>query len=128
MRVIALAAEEYSEAQVVFRDSVPAGRGLRTTKDYHLAGKITQILFHFPPGCSGLVDVKLSKNELPFYPVEGFLALDNATPVYYVEADYYAHEPLSVEVRNRDSVNPHAPSVAVTIRFKKPWWAPEYGQ
>lgn len=114
--------QQYSESQIVFRESVPSGQGLSSTKRLNNAGIITQILFHFPPGCNGLVEVKLMKNGYLFYPLQGVLALDNATPVYYVNADYYANEPLTVEVKNKDSVNPHSPSVAVTIRYKKQWW------
>lgn len=114
--------EQYQEAQVVFRDTVQSGQGIQNTKRYFAAGVITQVLFHFPPGCSGLVEVKLLKNGFLFYPVQGVLALDNATPVYYSNAEYYAKEPLTVEVLNRDSVNPHAPTVAVTIRYKVPKW------
>lgn len=117
--------EELSEAQVVFRETVQSGMGMRLTKDFFSAGRITQILFHFPPGCSSLVEIKLFKNEQTFYPISGTLALDDATPVYYVDADYYAHEPLTVEVLNKDSQNPHTPSVAVTIRYKRPWWRPD---
>lgn len=115
----------YCEAQVVFREVVQPSMGMKLTKDFFAAGRITQILFHFPPGCSGLVEMKLFKNEDTFYPISGALALDDATPVYYVDADYYAREPLTVQVDNKDSVNPHAPSVAVTIRYKRPWWRPD---
>jgi intein/homing endonuclease len=73
--------------------------------------------------CNGLVECRLLKDLDPFYPVKGFLALNNATPVYYVQAEYYANEPLTFEVLNRDSENPHTPTCTVVIRFKKPeWW------
>jgi hypothetical protein len=114
---------EFEEKQINFRQTVLAGQGVRITQSFVLAGKITQVLFHFPPGCIGLVDMALSKNAESFYPIQGFLALDNATPVHYVEADYYANEPLTLEIRNRDGGNAHTPTCTVTIRFKKPsWW------
>jgi len=116
------ATEELREVEISFRETVQPGRGVRVTKSFHIEGKITQVMFHFPPGSAGLVEVRLLKDEKPFYPAEGFLALDNATPVHYTDADYYAKEPLTVEVLNRDGINPHTPSVTVVIRYKKPWW------
>lgn len=115
--------QQYAEIQLNFRQSVPAGQGYKQTQSYFKEGKITEIIFHFPPGCSGLVDMVLLKDEQAFYPVSGTLALDNATPVCYVDADYYAKEPLTLIVSNRDSANAHSPTCTVTIRFKKPsWW------
>ena len=43
----------------------------------------------------------LSKDGQPFYPLNGYLALNDATPVCYVDTSYYAKEPLTLEVRNR---------------------------
>lgn len=115
--------EEYSEIELNFRQEVASGQGIRLTESYRQAGKITQIMFHFPPGCNGLVEAKLLKDEKSFYPLKGSLALNNATPVYYVQADYYANEPLTFEVLNRDSENPHTPTCTVVIRFKPEWWS-----
>jgi len=115
--------EAYDERQINFRETVQPGQGVRTTRSFFLPGKITQVMFHFPPGCAGLVQVKLEKDKRPFYPLQGYLALDNATPVYYVEAPYYAYEPLDFTVLNTDAVNPHTVSCTVVIRFKRPpWW------
>lgn len=114
---------EFEERQINFRQTVLAGQGVRITQSFSQTGKITQIMFHFPPGCNGLVDMALYKDEQEFYPIQGYLALDNATPVNYVEANYYQNEPLTLEIRNRDAVNAHTPTCTVTIRFKKPsWW------
>ena len=124
MGLLALAeVEEFTEIEINFREEVASGQGIRLTESYHQGGKITQIMFHFPPGSNGLVECRLLKDLEPFYPVKGYLALNNATPVYYVQADYYPNEPLTFEVLNRDSENPHTPTCTVVIRFKKPeWW------
>ena len=115
--------DEYAEIQITFSQTVLSGQGYRVIKSYVLAGTITQVIFHFPPGCAGLVDMALTKDEKPFYPLQGYLSLDNATPVFPVNVAYYANEPLKMEVRNRDAVNPHTPTCTVTVRFKKPsWW------
>ena len=114
---------EFEERQLNFRQTVLRGQGARITQSFFQAGKITQVMFHFPSGCAGLVDMALSKNAEPFYPLQGFLALDDATPVHYIESEYYAREPLTLEIRNRDAGNDHTPTCTVTIRFKKPsWW------
>lgn len=114
--------EEYKEVDINFFETVAAGRGSRVTRSLNYAGKITHVMFHFPPGMNGLVDVRLLKNESPFYPLNGFLTLDDSTPIYYMNVDYYPKEPLTVEVQNRDGVNAHSPTVTVTIRYKRPSW------
>jgi len=116
------ALEEYAEIEINFRQTVQPGQGIRVVQSWHIEGKITQVMFHFPPGCNGLVEMRLLKDEKPFYPVQGFLALDDATPVYYVNAEYYAKEPLTVEILNHDGFNAHTPTITVVIRYKRPWW------
>jgi hypothetical protein len=116
--------EEYAEKELNFRETIQPGRGTRITQFWHLAGKVTQVLFHFPPGCAGLVEMRLLKDEQPFYPVVGYLALDNSTPVHNLGdgIEYYAKEPLTVEILNHDGINPHTPTVTVTVKYKRPWW------
>lgn len=114
--------EEYREEQILFSETVQPGQGTRITKIFQFDGIITQVMFSFPPGSAGLVDVRLLKDERPMYPNVGYLALDNATPVYTPNISYYSKEPLTVEVLNRDGINPHTPTVTVTIRYKKAWW------
>lgn len=113
---------EYKEEQVPFSETVQPRQGTRITKTFPFDGTITQVMFSFPPGSVGLVDVRLLKDEKPMYPNVGYLALDNASPVYTPNVGYYAKEPLTVEVLNRDGINPHTPTVTVTIRYKKKWW------
>ena len=115
---------EHEEIQLNFREAVASGAGVRLTSSYVLAGQVTQVMFHFPPGCNGLVECRLLKDLHPFYPLVGFLALNDATPVRQnINIAYYAREPMTFEVLNRDSENPHTPSCTVTIRFIKPsWW------
>ncbi len=120
--------EKYDEREINFRETVQPGQGVTTTRSYTFAGKITKVMFHFPPGCAAplvgpLVDVKLEKDRRPFYPMQGFIALDDATPVYHTSISYYAREPLTLTVQNRDGVNPHTITCTVVIRFKRPsWW------
>lgn len=115
--------EVFEERTLNFRETVLASQGVAVTQQFIFAGRITQVMFHFPPGTNGLVQLRLYKNQEPFYPQKGFIALDDATPVYYVESDYYKNEPLTFEVQNTDGINPHTVSCSVTIKFKAPrWW------
>lgn len=114
--------EEYREVDINFFETVPPASGIRVVKSLCYNGKITHVMFHFPPGMNGLVDVRLLKDEKPFYPSNGYLTLDDSTPIYYMNVDYYRKEPLTVEIQNRDAVNTHSPTVTVTIRYKRPAW------
>lgn len=113
---------KYSEVQITFNNTVQPGQGIIVTKSYSKKGKITSIILHFPSGCNQLVEVALQKDGKSFYPANGYIALDDATPVMYVDADYYQNEPLTFEVLNKDAVNAHAPTCTVTIRYEVPSW------
>jgi len=114
---------QYQEVEINFRETVPIGQGLAVTRSFSQAGKITKVMFSFPPGTTSLCDARLEKDAKPFYPMQGYLALDNATPVYHTSVDYYAREPLTLTLRNRDASNPHTITCTVVIRFKQPsWW------
>ena len=120
-------AVEYDETEIDFRETVQPGAGVTVTKRFGFAGKITQVMFHFPPGCAApvvgpLVDVRLEKGKRFFYPRTGYIALDDATPVYQPNVDYSKYEALDFTVRNRDAINPHTVSCAVVIRYKRPEW------
>ncbi len=114
---------KYQEVEINFRETVPIGQGVAVTRSFSQGGKITKVMFSFPPGTNSLCDARLEKDANPFYPMQGFLALDNATPVYQTSVDYYAREPLTLILRNRDAENPHTITCTVVIRFKQPsWW------
>ena len=113
----------FEEIEINFRETVQPSAGVRVTNHYFLPGTITKVMFSFPPGTNALVDARLEKDGHGFYPVRGHLALDNATPVYHTSAGYYAKEPLTFEVRNRDGINPHTITCTVVVRFQRPrWW------
>ena len=115
--------EEYAEVELNFRETIQSGQGVRITHSFREEGHITRVLFHFPPGCNGLVEMRLLKDERAFFPVQGHLALDSATPERQnMNVTYYANEPMTLEVLNRDAENPHTPTCTVTIKYKRPWW------
>ena len=113
----------YDEVELNFRETLASGQGLRVTQNFRAGGKVTQVMFHFPGGCNALVSMRLMKDELPFYPIRGYMALNDATPIYYANAEYYPREPLTVEMVNADEDNPHTVSCSVVIRYTRPsWW------
>lgn len=115
--------QQYEEIEINFRETVPVASGMTVTRNFSQAGKITKVMFSFPPGTQALCDARLEKDLKPFYPFNGFLALDNATPVYHTSVDYYAREPLTLILQNRDANWPHTITCTVVIRFKTPrWW------
>lgn len=114
---------KYDEREINFRETVQPSQGVSVTRSFGFAGKITKVMFSFPPGTTSLCDARLEKDMKPYYPLQGYLALDNATPVYHTSVAYYAHEPLTLTLRNRDEEYEHTITCTVVIRFKKPsWW------
>jgi len=100
--------------QVTFRQQVAASTGVILQALTPIKGTITELTFHWPNGCNSLVQVAF-KCRGGRFPYIGFLALNDATPVYKVSIAVYKWEILEVEVLNTDGVNPHTPSVIVTI-------------
>ena len=76
---------------------------------------ITSVTMHFPAGCNALVDVAAGHSNIRVCPNEGFIALDDATPVMPVRETVRAGEELFVEIRNGDAINPHTISVIMTL-------------
>lgn len=103
--------------QVPFRQQVAASTGAIITNEVPFKGRITELTFHFPDGCNALVLIAFKARGGRF-PKTGFIALNNATPVYRVNIPVYRWEILEVEVWNQDTLNPHTPSVIATIEAK----------
>lgn len=85
-------------------------------------GKVSQIVMHFPPGCSGLVDVRLRyfQGTMPtnLFPSqdEQYIALDAATPNYSDINFTVKHgDTVKMEVKNYDGLNSHTISSQVVI-------------
>lgn len=76
----------------------------------------TSICFHFPSGCNGLVDVVAGHSDKQIYPRSGYIALNDATPVFSTYESIAYNEPIWVEIRNGDSMNSHTITVLLTIQ------------
>jgi len=103
--------------QVSLRATVPQMQGARVREVSPLTGTIVQIVPHWPPGCTALVDIAFGHKDTWVMPalVDTFLALDDATPVFTANELIEKGEELWMIVRNGDGINPHTVSVAVTI-------------
>jgi len=101
--------------QVVFRVDVPFLTGIILQAPIPINGTITEICYHFPPGANQLVDVAIRYGTIRISPVTGFITLDAATPVFYVNQPCKTGEDLFITVNNTDIANPHEISCVVTI-------------
>jgi len=102
---------------VNFRYTVPSSTQVLLRARSPLTGLLTHALFHFPPGCLALVDLRVDVNLIPVYPITGWISLDDATPVFKFsrgqpikKMDY-----LDVWLQNRDTINQHTISVLLVL-------------
>lgn len=99
-----------------FRQTVPASTAVILSMRCPLNGKITELNPHFPPGCLSLVLMRFGTDRhTQCFPETGFLALDNATPVFRVNIAVEYDERLWMEIWNQDAKNEHTPSLSLVI-------------
>lgn len=101
--------------QIQFRQTLNPLQGVRLTDSVPIDGKITSVIIHWPGGCNAAVDIAFGYQTRQIIPFEGFLALDDATPVFPVSEMVKRYETLWCVMENGDPINPHIPSVIVTI-------------
>lgn len=100
-----------------FRYTVPASTQVQLQARSPLAGFLTHILLHYPPGCLALVDVRVDVDREQILPVSGWVALDNATPTF----QFHRGQPvkrrdyLDVWLQNRDTQNTHTITVLIVF-------------
>lgn len=105
--------------QVNFQQAVAPLAGGKWGKNCPWDAVITSVTMHFPPGCNALVDVAVGHSNTQMAPGEGYIALDEATPVIPMYEVVNIGEQLWVEIRNGDAVNPHTISVIVTLQRRQ---------
>lgn len=104
--------------EIRIQQNVPLNTGMILTQPPPFDGYIKEVKIHWPPGCNGLVDVRVGHGTMQFCPFEGFLSLDNVTPTYPFN-EYVSHtENIFVEIQNTDGVNAHTISVMINIEEK----------
>ena len=95
------------------------------------AGYVSSGYVHFPPGCEGLVDVRVSLeidgSEVPIFPIPDletstpqYIAIDAFTLPFPVDRDIAKDSLLIVEIRNGDADNDHNITVLAYWYEKKP--------
>lgn len=104
-----------STEQIVFRETLAALQGVRIEEYAPFTGRITSAMFHFPNGCNALVDVAFGHGSKQILPNTGSLALNNATPVFPISVAVKESDVLWVTMKNGDAINPHTPSVTITM-------------
>lgn len=93
------------------QQNVPLNTGVILNQTPPFDGIIREVKIHWPPGCNGLVDVRVGHGPKQFCPFEGFLSLNNVTPSYYFNEEVQHTEQIWVEIQNTDGVNAHTISV-----------------
>ena len=102
--------------EIPFQQLLAPGAGLRLQQPMPFPGKIRKILRHWPNGCNALVDVAVGVGNKHILPDSGFVALNDATPVFdNLSIDVNQGELLWVDLQNGDAVNPHTITVTITV-------------
>lgn len=103
--------------EVVLRVTVEPLTGTRISRPSPIAGRIVQIVRHWPDGCDALVDVAVGHKDTWVLPnaTDNFVSLNDATPVVNVNEPIDKGEELWMVVRNGDGGNPHAITTTVVI-------------
>ena len=79
-------------------------------------GILRMVVMHFPPGCNGLVKIKVGVGNRE---VTDWIALDDTTQVFEMHEDVMEGERVWAEIRNEDTTYPHRPAVIISL-IKKP--------
>jgi len=101
--------------QVVLSQTLQPLQGLKLEDDVPIDGKIVSVIFHFPGNCNALVNIAFGHGSEQICPSEGFIALNNATPVFPVSELVKKDDILWAVMENGDGLNAHTVSVIATI-------------
>jgi len=101
--------------QIVFDQTLLQNQGVRLEDQVPLDGYISSIGFHYPPGVLALVNIAVGHGHRQIMPRSGFLALDDASPVFPAHEAIKRDETIWCTMENTDGVWPHRVSVTVTM-------------
>jgi len=101
--------------QIPFAYNLDPLQGVTLMEYAPFSGYIKQVSLHYPDGCNALVDVRVGHGTKQFCPNEGYLALNNATPIYRSSEWIKDREEIWVEMRNTDGANSHNITVVVQL-------------
>lgn len=96
--------------------TVPASTGIRLTSPaLGRRATIQSVITHFPDGCDALVDIAFGSGTYQLVPLEGFLALNDASPSFIINKVIENNEDLWAIINNFDAGFAHTISIIVTI-------------
>ncbi len=102
--------------EIPFQQLLTPGQGLRLRQTMPFPGHVVKILRHWPAGCNALVDVAVGVGNKRVLPESGFVALNDATPVFdNLRIPAAQNENIWVELVNGDALNNHTITVTVTV-------------
>lgn len=102
--------------QIVLTGTATALTGTRVQERCNSDSRILEVMVHFPPGCVALVDVALGHSGKQFCPQNGYMPLDNATPIFtFNNEDVKIGELIWMDIINRDAMNPHTITATITM-------------
>lgn len=106
----------HAEPQIInLRAVVPANAEAFASDDVRVKGAVTRVTIHFPAGANALVDVAVKAENEQIIPIEGNIALDNATPTFDVFRAVDVGDVVGARIRNADGANPHTISVIIEV-------------
>lgn len=100
---------------IPFDYNLGVGQGVRLEEPSPVTGVMFEVTMHFPNGCNGLVEMALHYRDIQVFPKRDYIRLNNATPVWKVHQPVEKHQPIWVDMRNRDTLFTHHPSVTVSL-------------
>lgn len=101
--------------QIVFPRTLQANQGIRLEDQVPLDGVITSVTMHFPLNCNGLVDVAFGHGYKQICPISGFIALNDACPVFPTHEACKREETIWCIMDNHDGGFPHTIACIVTM-------------
>ncbi len=101
--------------QVVLSQTLQPLQGLKLEDDVPIDGEMVSVVPHFPEGCKALVNIAFGHGLEQICPSEGFIALNDATPVFQVSELVKKGDVLWAIMENSDGENPHTVSVIATM-------------
>jgi len=101
--------------QIAFEYTLAPNQGVRLEDLIPLDGTIISVGFHWPRGCNALVEMAVGHGYKQFMPISGFLALNDASPVYPTHESVKRGETVWCIMDNHDGSEQHHVSATVTI-------------
>jgi len=80
------------------------------------SGYIKRVSQYWPDGTNHIVDIRVGHSSKQFCPSEGYLALNDVTPVYPFNEWVDGGEKIWVEMLNGDSANTHDITVEIILQ------------